>query len=162
MTSTIPSPSHWTPNTRASPADRSAYTAASFAPQVSKAGDENCRHKLHGSSLAHSGMMDYGEAISTNNEEDQGHEYAMKTIERIIPHYMKMAVQMLHNPRSTWSTGTRSFASGRDTLSHQLPPGRRSASPLTPTRECSNTRISPVIAKPSGQRWESAIGFFAT
>jgi hypothetical protein len=54
--------------------------------------------ELHGKPLASSGMMDYGEAISTNNEEDQGHEYAMEYYRSgSYEHYLKFVAQMLHN-----------------------------------------------------------------
>ena len=54
--------------------------------------------QLHGRPLAVSGMMDYGEAIATNNEEDQGHEYAMEYYRRgSYEHYQKLVAQMLHN-----------------------------------------------------------------
>jgi len=53
---------------------------------------------MHGKPLAFSGMMDYGEAISTNNEEDQGHEYAMEYHRSgSYPNYEKLVSQMLHN-----------------------------------------------------------------
>ena len=53
---------------------------------------------LHGKPLAHSGMMDYGEAIATNNEEDQGHEYAMEYYRSgSIASFRKLVAQMLHN-----------------------------------------------------------------
>jgi len=54
--------------------------------------------ELHGRPLASSGMMDYGEAISTNNEEDQGHTYAMEYYRRgSWDQYQKLVAQMLHN-----------------------------------------------------------------
>jgi hypothetical protein len=54
--------------------------------------------QLHGQPLAYSGMMDYGEAISTNNEEDQGYEYAMEYFRSgSYLDYQKFVAQMLHN-----------------------------------------------------------------
>jgi len=58
--------------------------------------------QLHSKPLDHAGIMDYGEAIpgysAANNEEDQGHEYAMEYFRRgSYEHYLKMAAQMLHN-----------------------------------------------------------------
>lgn len=54
--------------------------------------------QLHGKPLASSGMMDYGEAIATNNEEDQGHQYAMEFFRRgDYESYQKFVAQMLHN-----------------------------------------------------------------
>lgn len=54
--------------------------------------------KLHGDPLAHSGMMDYGEAIATNNEEDQGYSYVMEYVRAgNFENFSKMVAQMLHN-----------------------------------------------------------------
>jgi hypothetical protein len=54
--------------------------------------------ELHGKPLVSSGMMDFGEAISTNNEEDQGHTYAMEYVRvGAYVNYIKMVNQMLHN-----------------------------------------------------------------
>lgn len=54
--------------------------------------------RLHGDPLAFSGMMDYGEKIPTNNEEDQGHEYAMEYYRSgSCVHYRRLVAQMLHN-----------------------------------------------------------------
>ncbi|MHB9105585.1 MAG: RIFT barrel domain-containing protein [Armatimonadota bacterium] len=54
--------------------------------------------ELHGRPLASSGMMDYGEAVATNNEEDQGHTYAMEYYRRgAWDQYQKLVAQMLHN-----------------------------------------------------------------
>ena len=54
--------------------------------------------KLHGDPLAASGMMDYGEAIATNNEEDQGHSYVMEFVRAgNFENYSKFVAQMLHN-----------------------------------------------------------------
>lgn len=53
---------------------------------------------LHGRPLESSGMMDWGEAISTNNEEDQGHEYALEHYRSgTYQNYLKLVQQMLHN-----------------------------------------------------------------
>lgn len=52
----------------------------------------------HGKPLASSGMLDYGEAVATNNEEDQGHQYAMEYFRRgDYESYEKFVAQMLHN-----------------------------------------------------------------
>jgi hypothetical protein len=54
--------------------------------------------ELHGKPLQSSGMMDWGEAISTNNEEDQGHVYAMEFYRSgTYVNYLKFVQQMLHN-----------------------------------------------------------------
>lgn len=54
--------------------------------------------ELHGKPLASAGMMDWGEAISTNNEEDQGYEYAMEYYRSgSYVNYLKCVQQMLHN-----------------------------------------------------------------
>lgn len=54
--------------------------------------------ELHAKPLMASGMMDFGEAISTNNEEDQGHEYAMEYFRSgSYVNYLRMVNQMLHN-----------------------------------------------------------------
>lgn len=53
---------------------------------------------LHGDPLAYAGMMDYGERIATNNEEDQGHQYAMEYYRSgSWTHYRRLVSQMLHN-----------------------------------------------------------------
>jgi len=53
---------------------------------------------LHGDPLALAGIMDYGEKIMTNNEEDQGHEYAMEYFRSgSYLNYCKLVSQMLHN-----------------------------------------------------------------
>lgn len=54
--------------------------------------------QLHGDPLAFAGVMDYGEKISTNNEEDQGHEYALEYLRSgSYLNYCKLVSQMLHN-----------------------------------------------------------------
>ncbi len=54
--------------------------------------------KLHGDPLGHSGIVDYGEAIATNNEEDQGYEYAMEYYRSAsYENFAKTVSQMLHN-----------------------------------------------------------------
>jgi hypothetical protein len=54
--------------------------------------------KLHGDALGHSGIVDYGEAIATNNEEDQGYEYAMEYYRSAsYENFAKAVAQMLHN-----------------------------------------------------------------
>jgi hypothetical protein len=54
--------------------------------------------KLHGDPLAYAGIMDWGEKIMTNNEEDQGYEYAMEYFRcgRYVD-YLRCVQQMLHN-----------------------------------------------------------------
>lgn len=53
---------------------------------------------LHGDPLALAGIMDYGEKEMTNNEEDQGHEYALEYYRSgSYIHYCKLMAQMLHN-----------------------------------------------------------------
>ena len=53
---------------------------------------------LHGDPLAFSGILDYGEKVLTNNEEDQGHSYAVEYYRSgSYLNYCKLVAQMLHN-----------------------------------------------------------------
>ena len=80
-------------------AHRAGPPASALARDLPQARSQDRRHLApRQGPLAAAGMMDWGEAISTNNEEDQGYEDAMEYYRSgSYPNYLKCMQQMLHN-----------------------------------------------------------------